>query len=96
MLEVLAQAREFLEQALVLLNEGNLAYALALVAAASVIALVIFGIMRSISRRLQGLFLEWAGTRIPAVTYQKQEILSVADTVGLAAGFAAVLLLMLD
>lgn len=88
MAEFISQIYGWLETRFTEIGEGNLFWALIATAALIMAGLIIGAFARLVFRRIDRRLASWEGTRLKAVSLQKQELLSAADTTNIARGTA--------
>ena len=86
MSNALERIQGWLDQLIQRLGEGNLLWTLAAVAVVLVVAFLLFQTLRLLLRRGAARIEAWKGTRLPALRFQHQDVLSEEETARLAQG----------
>ncbi|MBW1684560.1 MAG: hypothetical protein JRS35_05790 [Deltaproteobacteria bacterium] len=80
MSNALERIQGWLDQLIQRLGEGNLLWTLAAVAVVLVVAFLLFQTLRLLLRRGAARIEAWKGTRLPALRFQHQDVLSEEET----------------
>ena len=86
MSNALERIQGWLDQLIQRLGEGSLLWTLAAVAVVLVVAFLLFQTLRLLLRRGAARIEAWKGTRLPALRFQHQDVLSEEETARLAQG----------